>query len=77
MDDFLSLCEVGALTSLSLSIEFFFFIFYGYVVGESPYRQGDSLLVSRLLRPRQKFLNMDTDFLLDSIRLMNEREGER
>jgi hypothetical protein len=47
------------------------------VEGESPYGQVDSLLVSRLLRPRQKVLNMDTDFLLDPIKLMNEREGER
>ena len=47
------------------------------VVGESPCGQVDSLLVSRLLRPRQKVLNMDTDFLLDPIKIMNEREGGR
>jgi hypothetical protein len=47
-----------------------------YVVGESPCRQVDSLLVSKLLRPRQKVLNMDTNFLLDLIKLMKEREGE-
>jgi hypothetical protein len=47
------------------------------VVGESPCRQVDSLLVSRLLRPRQKVLNMDIDFIFDLIKLMNEREGER
>jgi hypothetical protein len=50
---------------------------FGTVEGESPYGQVDSLLVSRLLRPRQKVINMDTDFLLDLIKLMNEREGER
>jgi hypothetical protein len=47
------------------------------VEGESPCRQVDSLLASRLLRPRQKRLNMDTEFLLDIIKLMNEKEGER
>jgi hypothetical protein len=47
-----------------------------FVEGESPYGQVDSLLVSRLLRPIQIVLNMDTDFLLDPIKLINEREGE-
>jgi hypothetical protein len=47
------------------------------VVGESPCRQVDSLLVSRLLRPRQKVLNMDTDFLLDPIKLMNEKRRRK
>ena len=37
----------------------------------------DSLKVPRLLRPRQKVLNMDTDLLLDLIKIMNERERER
>jgi hypothetical protein len=47
------------------------------VVGESLCRQVDSLLVFGLLRPRQKVINMDTEFLLDPINLINEREGER
>jgi hypothetical protein len=47
------------------------------IEGESPCGQVDSLLASRLLRPRQKVLNMEIDFLLDLIKLMNEREGER
>jgi hypothetical protein len=47
-----------------------------FVVGESPCGQVDSLLVSKLIRPRQKVLNMETDFLLDLIEIMNEREGE-
>jgi hypothetical protein len=47
-----------------------------FFVGESPCGQVDSLLVFRLLMPRQKVLNIDTDFLLDLIKLMNEREGE-
>ena len=50
---------------------------YKVVVGESPCGQVDSLLVSKLLRPRQKVINMDTDFLLDLIKLIKEREGER
>jgi hypothetical protein len=47
------------------------------VEGESPSGQVDSLLVSKLIRPRQDVFNMDTDFLLDLIKLMKEREGER
>jgi hypothetical protein len=47
------------------------------VEGESPCGQVDFLLASKLLRPRQKVLNMDTDFLLDLIKIMKEREGER
>ena len=47
-----------------------------FVVGGSPCGQVDSLLVSKLLRPTQKVINMDTNFLLDLIKLMKEREGE-
>jgi hypothetical protein len=46
-----------------------------YVVGKSPCGQVDFLLRARLLTLRQKVLNMDTDFLLDLIKLMNKREG--
>ena len=46
------------------------------VTGESSCGQADSLLVSRLLRPRQKVLNMDTDILLDIIKLIYEGEEE-
>jgi hypothetical protein len=45
------------------------------VVGKSPCGQVDLLLRARLLTLRQKVLNMDTDFLLDLIKLMNKREG--
>jgi hypothetical protein len=47
-----------------------------FVEEKSPCGQVDSLEVPRLLIPRQKVLNMDTDFLLDLIELMNERERE-
>jgi hypothetical protein len=47
------------------------------VVGKSPCGQVDFLLRARPLTLRQKVLNMDTDFLLDLIKLMNEREGGR
>jgi hypothetical protein len=47
------------------------------VVGKSPYGQVDLLLRARPLTLRKKVLNMDTDFLLDLIKLMNEREGRR
>ena len=47
------------------------------VVGKSSYEQVDLLLRARLLTLRQKVLNMDTGFLLDIIKLMNEREGGR
>jgi hypothetical protein len=42
------------------------------VEGESPCGQVDSLLVSILLRPRQKVINMDTDFLLDTIKIISD-----
>jgi hypothetical protein len=45
------------------------------VVGKSPCGQVDLLLRAILLTLRQKVLNMDTDFLLDIIKLMNKREG--
>jgi hypothetical protein len=45
------------------------------VVGKSPCGQVDLLLRARLLTLRQKVLNMDTDFLLYLIKLMNKREG--
>jgi hypothetical protein len=50
---------------------------YSIVVGKSPYGKVDLLLRARSLTLRQKMLNMDTDFLLDLIKLMNKREGER
>ena len=45
------------------------------VVGISPCGQVDLLLRARPLTLRQKVLNMDIDFLLDLIKLMNKREG--
>ena len=48
-----------------------------YFVGESPCKQVDSLLVSRILRPRQKVLNMDTNFLLDPINIMNKKRRRK
>jgi hypothetical protein len=48
-----------------------------HVEEKSLCRQVDSLKVPRLLRPRQKVLNMDIDFLLHLMKLMNERERER
>jgi hypothetical protein len=53
------------------------YVCYHSVVVESPCGQVDSLLVSRLLRPRQKVLNKDTDFHLDLNKIMNRREGKR
>ena len=47
------------------------------IVGISPCGQVDFLLRARPLTLRQKVLNMDTEFLLDLIKLMKEREGER
>ena len=47
------------------------------VVGKSPCGQVDLLLRDRPLNIRQKVLNMDTDFLLDLIKMMNKREGGR
>jgi hypothetical protein len=47
------------------------------VVRKSPCGQVDLLLRARPLTLRQKVLNMNTDFLLDLINLMNEREGGR
>jgi hypothetical protein len=48
-----------------------------FVEDKSPCKQADSLEVPKLLRPRQKVFNMDTDFLLDLTKLMNEREKGR
>jgi hypothetical protein len=45
------------------------------VVRKSPYGQVDFLLRDRLLTLRKKVFNMDTDFPLDLIKLMNKREG--
>ena len=45
------------------------------VVGKYPRGQVDFLLRARPLTLRQKVLNMDTDFLLDLIKMMNKREG--
>jgi hypothetical protein len=43
------------------------------VVGISPCGQVDSLLRARPLTLRQKVLNMDTDFLLDIINMINKK----
>jgi hypothetical protein len=45
------------------------------IVEKPPCGQVDLLLRVRPLTLRQKVLNMDTDFLLYLIKLMNEREG--
>jgi hypothetical protein len=45
------------------------------IVGKSPCGQVDSLLRARPLTLRQKVFNMDVDFLLDLIKLMDKREG--
>jgi hypothetical protein len=47
------------------------------VVGKSPCGEVDLLLRARPLTLRQKVLNMESDFLLDLIKKMNEREGRR
>jgi hypothetical protein len=46
------------------------------IVGKSPCGQVDFLLRARLLTLRQKVLNMDTEFLLDIIKLMSKRGGK-
>jgi hypothetical protein len=44
------------------------------VIDKSPYGQVDSLLGSRLLRPRQKSAIVDTDFPLHEATLFKEEE---
>jgi hypothetical protein len=48
-----------------------------FVVGKSLCGQVYLLLRARPLTLRQKVLNMDTEFLVDLIKLMNKREGGR
>jgi hypothetical protein len=47
------------------------------VVGKSPCGQVDLLLRARPLTLRHKVLHIDTEFLLDLIKMMNKREERR
>jgi hypothetical protein len=58
--------HISSLTELPIS-----------VVGKSPCEQVVFLLRARPLTLRQKVINMDIEFLLDIIKLINKREGGR